>query len=1111
MKQNTRGSRNPTAAVVAVPNPSLVVPKVIGSQSYNWATPIVTLPGRGLPLNLTLYYNSRVWTVDAVNGLVAFNLDRDFPSPGFRLDFGFLELDSTNRQYVVTQADGSKHALPLTTTNIYDSDDGTFMEYNSQTSVLTYKNGLMVSYQPFPSQAKLFRPIKIEDTNGNYISISYRSGTGNDQHIDIITDTLGRPFQFHYDPVSNQLQEIDQLNTSRTAVLRVWAIFVWGAPVLKYQFSFPVQSTIATGSPMPALIACRYPNNTGYNFSYGDWGIINRIDSVSAPDTSQVQHVRSYEAYNFPDASQILSDAPRYTTKTVSRDGSTNTGSISTWTYGIIEPSLGNVIQETISDILGTTTTFNLNPDGTLSSTILKDGSGKTLKTTVMNWTPVGSSSMLAGVTTQDDVGNAASVSLTYDSSGNITDAKQYDFSHSLVRETVTTYLSPTNLHVLDRPTSVKVLDGAGVVRSRTDYDYDTNAITPISNLVQNDIHNYGNVTQISSYLDPATPAGQNYVKLFYDQAGNLIKEQPNCCPPGGNIVPNANTLTLFNFDPATQYAYLSSVTKGGQYTTNFNFSPDNGLLQWSKDLNNQQTSYQYDNMFRITGVTSPPSNGQAVQQIISYTDNSQAPQVTATSMVNSSKIVQTFDGLGHLTQQDTVDTSGASSPATVSTTQFQYDSIWRRIKTSNPFAGSESVLWNTTAYDALNRVTSVTPPSGGGTTFNYAGNTVLITDPANKQRKNFFDSLGRLIRVDEPGWGDALDAIDSVVISGTERSKLVSTRYCAQYTFSNPPRCVDWEFDTSTDYDTGNVTATINGVAYSAPYGQNDSPATVATTLAGKINADPNRIVNASASGSTVNFFAVMPGVSGNNITVSSSSATSNPGEFGTGTTSFPASTQTPTLTGGESAVSQANAVLTATRHLTTTYGYDVLNHLVTVSQGAMGPVNGQTFPGQPRNFVYDALGRLTSSTTPESGTVNNYYTDVNQSACSGDVIAVCRTTDARGIAGTFTYNDPLDRLTGISYSDGTSPVAYTYDAGGQGAFAFGRLTRIVEDVAGASNPNAQTFAYDNRGRVTSVVNTIAGQNYPLQYAYNSADQTTSLTYPSGRILISVTTTSGA
>src|ERR1051325_2007539 len=87
MKQNARGTGNPTTAVSGGPG---IVPRPIGSQSYNKFIPILSLPGRGLPLTLGLYYNSRVWTIDTVDATVSFNTDRDFPSPGFRLDFGYI-------------------------------------------------------------------------------------------------------------------------------------------------------------------------------------------------------------------------------------------------------------------------------------------------------------------------------------------------------------------------------------------------------------------------------------------------------------------------------------------------------------------------------------------------------------------------------------------------------------------------------------------------------------------------------------------------------------------------------------------------------------------------------------------------------------------------------------------------------------------------------------------------------------------------------------------------------------------------------------------------------------------------------------------------------------
>lgn len=1082
--QNARGTRNPTAAVSGAPG---TVPVVIGSQSYNKAFPIVSLPGRGLDLNLTLYYNSRVWDVDTVNSAVSLNADRDYPSYGFRLDFGFMEYDVNNAQFILTESDGSKHSMPLTanTTNgsIFDSNDGTSIEFNNQSLVLEYRNGTTVKYQAFPSQATLFRPIQIEDRNGNYITINYVAGTGNDQHIDTVVDTLGRVIKFVYDG-ANHLSQITQAVSSTTdsSGTHIWATFNWAQVPLTYNFasSLSVQSSPATGSSIWALTGCSFTNLTGYKFSYGAWGIVNRIDQLSSTGL-----IRSYETYNYPDASQPLGDAPRYTSMIISPDGTAS----SQWNYAETQSAVGQVTSETVTDPMGTSMLSTLNTNGTLKSVQVADNTGKTFRTVAYQWTTSGPP-RVTSVTTTDDIGNQSSVSYVYDAYGNVTDLGENDFGGQNIRHTITTYKQTpfTTNHILNLQQTVQVKDAGGTVRQRTDFNYDETTPTSLGAVTHNDsgiATPRGNLTSVTRYSDAATPAGAITRNFTYDSTGNLTIAQLDCC-----------NQKKFNFDPNSKYAYLSSVVRGAdggqQYTSGFTFNSDNGLLLSSTDENSQPTSYQYDSMYRVKTVTPPPSNGTSVSQSISYADGVLAPTVTSSSSANSAVLIKTFDGLGHLTRQDTQDSTTGNF---VSTSQFQYDPIWRRKATSNPYAPGETRLWNNTGYDALNRVISTAPPSGGSAQYNFVGNTVTVTDPAGKQRKNFFDALGRLVRVDEPGWGDALTAIDSIAISGSgERSR---TYVPPPPKCPRPPLpCDPPPSDPVTVYDTGTVSATISGTTYSQTYGQNDTTTSVASNLAGKINADPARVVNASASGSTINLYAVNPGAGGNSISVSTSSVTSNSTNFGSGTTSFPASTFTPDLTGGENAVAQANAVITTTRHLTTTYTYDVLDHLRAVSQGAIGPINGQTFAGQPRSYVYDDLSRLTSTTTPESGTVTNFYTTAQGTACAGDPSAVCRTTDARNITKTFTYTDPLNRLTGIFSSDATPSVSFSYDAGGSTAFALGRLSSTTEGA------NSQTFTYDNLGRTTSISHVIDGVQYVTGYAYNPTGQLTSLTYPSGRVV---------
>jgi len=122
------------------------------------------------------------------------------------------------------------------------------------------------------------------------------------------------------------------------------------------------------------------------------------------------------------------------------------------------------------------------------------------------------------------------------------------------------------------------------------------------------------------------------------------------------------------------------------------------------------------------------------------------------------------------------------------------------------------------------------------------------------------------------------------------------------------------------------------------------------------------------------------------------------------------------------------------------TTYAYDVLDNLTTVTQGT-----------QTRSFVYDSLKRLISATNPESSTIAYQY-DNNSN--------LIQKTDARGIVSTYGY-DALNRNTTIDYSDtasinpdvsrfydgavnGKGRLWYSYAGGGESAGS--NVEKVVE-----------------------------------------------------------------
>jgi hypothetical protein len=118
-----------------------------GASTYDYAVPILSLPGRnGLDVNLTLFYSSRVWILDTVNNRMTFNADRDFPSHGFRLGYGYVEQSGGN--VLLTEPDGAKRQLQLVSgsTTMFTTVDSTYITWDNTNIFLrekTERDGFM--------------------------------------------------------------------------------------------------------------------------------------------------------------------------------------------------------------------------------------------------------------------------------------------------------------------------------------------------------------------------------------------------------------------------------------------------------------------------------------------------------------------------------------------------------------------------------------------------------------------------------------------------------------------------------------------------------------------------------------------------------------------------------------------------------------------------------------------------------------------------------------------------------------------------------------------------------------------------------------------------------
>src|ERR1043166_2598590 len=165
------------------------------------------------------------------------------------------------------------------------------------------------------------------------------------------------------------------------------------------------------------------------------------------------------------------------------------------------------------------------------------------------------------------------------------------------------------------------------------------------------------------------------------------------------------------------------------------------------------------------------------------------------------------------------------------------------------------------------------------------------------------------------------------------------------------------------------------------------------------------------------------------------------------------------------------------------TSYSYDVLDNLTTVSQGA-----------QTRTFVYDSVKRLTSATNPESGAVTYGY-DANGNLTTR--------VDARSITMILAY-DALNRVTSKSYNDSpqTPTVSYFYDAqslpSGAPSFDRGYATGRLVAVTYGSGSSAGTYrGYDQLGRVVRQCQRTDSVNYLVEATFFADGALHSQTYP--------------
>jgi YD repeat-containing protein len=649
----------------------LVLPE---GSNFNFAVPIVNLGGRGIGANLTLYYNSRIWSRHG--NAVTFNAVNGWPYAGFSLGFGRVVTYGTdpNVSYLLIDPDGTRHLLgvaPSSGTNTLETSDGTHIQYvgNSSYGEVRYPDGTRVAIGLYNNR---LLPTQITDRNGNYIQIAYKYFFPWNQAIDYVRDTLGRYIQFNYDGCSNLVSITAPAFGSGTRTL---AQFDYQSRSLTFSFSGLSVENASYGQMLNTLRHVYFPaTQTGYLFSYSDYGMIYNaslrrqmtIDQFGAISDGVESATTSF---NYPTAgATVLTDAPAFSQRTENPGGvysySTSIGS-QTIVFTITRPDASQLL-------LTRSTNTGSTDNGLLVQSEVKSGSSSLAKN-VFTYTadPFGSP-QVQSVTSYDDMGTPTKVDFDYDRTGAVTNRREYGFQVSgnwqVRRRTQYMYTSnpsyfTANLwrlvsSVLVYDAQLNTYDGDDILVAQTNYTYDNYS-------AMGGMLDYWNASwapgHLSSYNTTKTVRGNitgttEYKQVFgatitrlakFDLFGNLVKAQVTCC--------NQKNYT---FDISNYWSKPLQLTDGDlqglHLTGTVAYDFDTSLVTSQTDPNNLTTSYSYDAALRLqqktlpTGATVTTTYNDAAltaSTTMNYVEAGQNRSITTSAVYNGwGQATQTID-----------------------------------------------------------------------------------------------------------------------------------------------------------------------------------------------------------------------------------------------------------------------------------------------------------------------------------------------------------------------------------------------------------------------------------------------------------------------------------
>jgi len=780
----------------------------LGSRNFNWGLPIVTLPGRaGMDLDISLYYNSLVWTKQG--STILYNADHGTPSPGFqiglpRLQVQYWDYDRNADAYIMITPSGGRTQmtrLPSPNNDIFESTDGNYTQltYYTVPIVRTTDGTQYIFGQQVSGE---WRCTQIEDRNGNYISASYDATTG---HVSTITDTLGRIIYFDYNGDGN-LADIRQ--TWNGGVTHYWASFEYAQNYTYYNFSGLSASGAPYGAYQTVLSAVDLGTTStylsSYQFDYNSYGQVYQIRH-NAGDGHQLEHT----FYNIP-TSGAQTDCPKVSDR---RDYAQDwNGGNEAITYYTVTNGTAWYQPETGAYQTGTLVQVTT-PDNTVYCEYSHASGWDAGMPRLSEWWSGGYKKKWVGTTwwqdnmsssvainprvvetnIYDDNGNHSRSTIEYSVGYNLpTAVREYAANGALLRLTANGYMlwqDYIDKRLIGLPYEKDIYDGqTGALTSKTTYHFDWNdpdfyQDTPAA-ATQHD----------RTYINPASPADRGNLSdiIQYD-----VINDPNNANHTANETKfryNSTGSLLMKRDASWHQTFLDygdNFTDGNRNTFAYPTTSTDG------DGYHSYVQYRYD--FGGVTLSQAPArtNGSSIDYVSvtnAYDDYGRLEQATNTSGAYTRYVYETNENYVH-TYATIVDTAhefhswnildgagrvrAAASEHPGSAGGFMgsytiYDNMGRVVTQSNPaeINNGWAVVGDDTGwyakqmtYDWKGRPTQVTNTDYTTQVIDYGGcgcaggEVTTVHDEHGRQKRYTKDTLGRLATVDEFNWNGTVYA----------------------------------------------------------------------------------------------------------------------------------------------------------------------------------------------------------------------------------------------------------------------------------------------------------------------------------------------------------------